>query len=208
MAIYTKKKCEEMLLEMGYEPCIDPEVLDESAIDLLGDKEEIILAALATAAVITVVGITTKNAIDFATIKKAIKIYPELHPECKQISEYDRQIYKLKKKRMDEPGKKYGRVFGFLVDKLGFDKCVCYFDGNKLAMLYANSSKWVYDGSDCNGNRYYHKETHICRKFESEMAKSHSDYYTACFFKELHVKDKEAVKWAKQIVKENRSENK
>lgn len=172
----------------------DIEVIEEAAGIGIG-----ILATIFVSTFALVTGVIVKSTKDgiknIKSVEKALKVYPEIHKDCKPLYKFRKKIYTIKP-YTDEPGEESipkSRIEKFMrKHKLDYgDKCICYFDdSNKLAMYYCYRIS-----GDVNITTYNIK-TFIC----DSKYKEHREYYITHFLTDRGMTNGDCENWAKKVL--------
>lgn len=133
------------------------------------------------------------------TIKKALEVYPKLHDDCKPLHKFKKKICTIVP-YTDKPGEESvpkTRIEKFMrKHKLDYgDKCICYFEGDKLAMYYS------YRISSSGDATEYKIKVFIC----DDKYKKHEGYYTTYFLFNKGMANNDSLSWAKKIVEKYES---
>lgn len=184
MAIYTKQKCTEMLLEMGQEVFS----LEDGVFQFLSLKEAGLFKE--------VIGSIKQYKKDIENVKKAIEIYPTLYKDCIPLGDFERKNFKIKPYSND-PDTEMTEEEVAKADKFGMDRVVCFYLKSKLMMQYTYKVEYGYN---CSTSRLF-------EKFLSSKVEKHKAYYTSCFLLERSMYNKDVINWAYTVLKEHDSSN-
>ena len=186
MGVYNKKKCEEMLLEYGYETNLQP-------INELSDAGIIVLSTVIPALVVAtfITGSVMLYKKWQKKFKAALDKYLDKNPDCIPISEFDRKVYDLKP-FLNDPDKELDEKAAKKAEKYGFDHAVCYFKDDKLVMFYTYK---VSAG-------YYSTTYHLAAKILDKNLAKHSEYYYSCFCYEKRMCSEDIKRWIKKTLEE------
>ena len=132
-------------------------------------------------------------------IKKALEVYPKLNDDCKPLYKFKKKIYTIVP-YTDKPGEESvpkSRIEKFMrKHKLDYgDKCICYFEGDKLAMYYS------YRVSSSGDSTVYRIKVFLC----DDKYKKHEEYYTTHFLFDRGMTNVDSLSWAKKIVEKYES---
>ena len=185
MGVYNKKKCTEMLLEMGQEVFS----LEEGVFQFPSLKDAFGLFK-------EVKGSFKQYEKDVENVKKAIKIYPTLYKDCIPLGDFERKNFKIKPYSND-PDTEMTEEEAAKADKFGMDRVVCFYLKSKLMMQYTYK---VEAGYNCSTSKLF-------EKFLSSKVEKHKAYYTSCFLSERYMYNQDVINWAYAVLKEYNSSN-
>lgn len=177
----------------------DAEAVDES-LGMVAAGVGIGLFATAWVSIFAlVVGSLISTKKEYDKIKKALDVYPKMHDDCKPLHKFEKKICTIKP-YTDSPGEESvpkSRIEKFMrKHQMDYgDKCVCYFDGGKLAMYYS------YRVNSSGNATVYKIKVFIC----DEKYKKYKDFYTTHFLFDRGMANTDSQGWAEKVLKEYES---
>ena len=144
-------------------------------------------------------------------IKKALKVFPEMHEDCIPLSDFKEKLFTISP-YSDEPDEEYdpskdeekknldkqiGKMFkGLKIDTTYPNKCVCYFDDSDTMVMY-----YCYRVTG-SGDYTSYKITSF---FKDSKVEKYKEYYISHFMSDRSMMTNDCLTWAKKTLKEYES---
>lgn len=145
------------------------------------------------------------------TIKKALKVFPEMHDDCIPLSKFKEKLFTISP-YSDEPGEEYdpskdsdkenldrqiGKIFKDLkIDTTYPNKCICYFDDSDTMVMYYCYR--VTGGGDYTSYK-------ITSFFKDSKVDKYKEYYISHFLSDRNMMTSDCITWANKTLKEYES---